>query len=57
MYDEKGRLVPTRDIDFTDHGYPEIHPDPHQHNLTPANPDNPIGGGFHRGPAIPLKTP
>ncbi len=55
MYDGKGRLVPTRDIDFTDHNMPSIHPNPHQHTLTPANPSNPVGGGFHRGDPDPLK--
>jgi RHS repeat-associated protein len=55
MYDDKGRLVPTRDIDFTDHNMPSIHPNPHQHTLTPANPKNPVGGGFHRGDSEPLK--
>ncbi len=55
MYDGKGRLVPTRDIDFTDHNMPSIHPNPHQLTLTPANPSNPVGGGFHRGDPDPLK--
>lgn len=54
MYDDKGRLVPTRDIDFTDHNMPSIHPNPHQHTLLPANPNNPVGGGFHRGDPEPL---
>lgn len=55
MYDSQGRLVPTRDIDFTDHNMPSIHPNPHQHTLTPANPNNPVRGGFHRGMPKPLK--
>ncbi len=55
MQDSQGRLVPTKDIDFTDHGFPAIHPNPHQHTLTPANPSNPIGGGFHRSAPEPLR--
>jgi uncharacterized protein RhaS with RHS repeats len=55
MHDDKGRLVPTRDIDFTDHNMPSIHPNPHQHTLTPTNQRNPVGGGFHRGDPELLK--
>jgi len=57
MFDSNERLVPTRDIDFTDHGFPSIHPNPHQHTLTPINSTNPIGGGFGRGVALPLQYP
>lgn len=31
---------PVRDVDFTDHGRPQNHPNPHQHQYTP----NPTGG-------------
>jgi hypothetical protein len=54
MYDDKGRLVPTRDLDFTDHNFPDIHPNPHQHKLTPVNPNNPVGGGLKRGNPEPF---
>jgi hypothetical protein len=37
-YDDKGRLVPNRDLDFTDHNFPDIHSNPHQHKLAPVNP-------------------
>jgi len=53
-YDGQGRLVPQRQIDFTDHNFPGNHVDPHQHTLTPVNPDNPLGGGFTRGAAESL---
>ena len=49
-----GRLQPTRDIDFTDHGYPSGHPDPHQHLLTPNNPSTVPAGGVQRGNPEPL---
>jgi hypothetical protein len=42
-WDEHGDIV--RDIDFTDHGYPHIHSNPHQHVYT----DNPTGGSRRRG--------
>jgi len=41
---------PVRDIDFTDHGYPNNHPNPHQHR--PAQ--NPTGGTPQRGKPEPL---
>ena len=47
-------LQPTRDIDFTDHGSPSIHPKPHQHSLTPNNPTLAPQGGFRRGSPEPL---
>ncbi len=55
MWDSRGNLVPVRDIDFSDHNMPTIHPKPHQHELTPANPAKPLEGGFHRGKPEPLK--
>jgi len=39
-YNTNGKLVPIRDIDFTDHGRPQNHPNPHQHDYIP----NPTGG-------------
>ncbi|WP_205298072.1 RHS repeat-associated core domain-containing protein, partial [Pantoea sp. Cy-639] len=50
---ENGNLVPIRDIDFTDHGRPQNHPCPHQHNWLP----NPTGGTRQHGPAIPMEMP
>ncbi|WP_412770419.1 polymorphic toxin type 24 domain-containing protein [Ralstonia solanacearum] len=47
-FDENGR--PVRDIDFTDHGRPNNHPNPHQHWYRP----NPTGGTPQRGPTEPL---
>ena len=55
--DEHGRLVPKRDIDFTDHGTPEIHPNPHQHRLEPNNPSTAPKGGYQRGNPEPLEFP
>lgn len=49
-----GNLQPKRDIDFTDHGTPNIHPNPHQHTLTPNNPALAPQGGFKRGSPEPL---
>ena len=43
-FDEKGN--PIRDIDFTDHGRPQNHPNPHQHEHKP----NPTGGTSIRDP-------
>lgn len=42
-YDEYGREV--RDVDFTDHGRPQEHPNPHQHSYK----ENPTGGARSRG--------
>jgi hypothetical protein len=42
---------PVRDIDFTDHGRPSDHPNPHQHDYLP----NPTGGTPMRGPTMPLQ--
>lgn len=41
---------PVRDIDWTDHGRPALHDNPHQHVYLP----NPSGGTPQRGPAEPL---
>ena len=43
----------TRDIDFTDHGRPKEHPNPHQHDYIP----NPTGGTLQHGPAKDLEIP
>ncbi|MEE4305524.1 hypothetical protein V2J60_01760 [Pseudomonas alliivorans] len=51
--DEAGALVPSRDIDFTDHGRPENHTNPHQHDWTP----NETGGTLKHGDAKPLEYP
>jgi RHS repeat-associated protein len=47
-FDAHGR--PIRDIDFTDHGYPNNHPNPHQHRPKP----NPTGGTPQRGKPEPV---
>jgi hypothetical protein len=52
-YDAEGKLVPKRDIDFTDHGRPQNHPNPHQHDYI----KNPTGGTPQHGPAKPLEIP
>lgn len=56
-YDENGRLTATRDLDFTYHGTPDIHPNPHQHTLTPNNPNNVPKGGYRRGGPEELMYP
>ena len=43
-YDAKGNLVPTRDIDFTDHRRADVHPNPHQHRWE----ENSTGGTLKR---------
>jgi len=44
--------VHIKDIDFTDHGRPTFHPNPHQHTYVP----NPTGGTMQRNPiAEPIK--
>jgi len=43
---------PVKDVDFTDHGRPDIHENPHQHTYEP----NPTGGTAQRGPTEPLST-
>ncbi len=50
-FDAEGR--PVRDIDFTDHGRPDLHTNPHQHLYQP----NPTGGSPQRGPPSPLPRP
>jgi hypothetical protein len=47
-FDARGN--PVRDIDFTDHGRPQNHTNPHQHDFIP----NPTGGTPRHGPAKPL---
>ena len=47
-FDKHGN--PVRDIDFTDHGRPKNHSNPHQHEHLP----NPTGGTPGRGGAKPL---
>lgn len=47
-FDENGN--PVKEIDFTDHGTPNIHPNPHQH----IRKDNPSGGTRSREDAEPL---
>jgi hypothetical protein len=49
-----GKLQPKRDIDFTDHGSPSVHPKPHQHELVPNNSTLAPKGGYQRGPPKPL---
>ncbi|WDZ74299.1 hypothetical protein PWW31_29230 [Vibrio harveyi] len=52
-YDLNGKLEPKRDIDFTDHGRPQNHPNPHQHDWEA----NPTGGTPQHGFAKPLELP
>jgi RHS repeat-associated protein len=47
-FDSEGK--PVRDIDFTDHGRPKNHTNPHQHPYVP----NPTGGTPSRGGPQPL---
>ncbi|UOG58936.1 hypothetical protein MAL03_20670 (plasmid) [Leptospira noguchii] len=49
-YNDKGKLEAKRLIDFTDHGRPANHTNPHQHKFLP----NPTGGTAKHGPAEPL---
>ena len=49
-FDENGQ--PVKDIDFTDHGRPGNHTNPHEHRYIP----NETGGTPRRGPAQPLKV-
>ena len=48
-FDVNGK--PVKDIDFTDHGRPNLHPNPHQHPYVPGQ----TGGSPQRGRAEPLK--
>jgi len=50
-FDDDGN--PVRDIDFTDHGRPSMHGNPHQQTYE----RNPTGGTMKRGPAEPLEYP
>ena len=43
---------PVKDIDFTDHGRPDNHTNPHEHPYLP----NPTGGTPKHGPARPLQN-
>ena len=47
-FDKNGK--PIREIDFTDHGYPKNHTNPHQHRREP----NPNGGTPSREDAEPV---
>jgi hypothetical protein len=47
-FDKEGS--PVRDIEFTDHGRPHNHPNPHQHRYE----DNPTGGSPKIGKPEPL---
>lgn len=42
--------MPVKDIDFTDHGRPNIHLNPHEHSYE----NNPTGGTPRRGDPRPL---
>jgi uncharacterized Zn-binding protein involved in type VI secretion len=48
---KNGKLVPKRDIDFTDHGRPGSHSNPHQHDWV----RNQTGGTPRRTPGKPLE--
>lgn len=52
-YDANGKLVPKRDIDFTDHGRPQNHSNPHQHDYVP----NSTGGTLKRNNERPMEWP
>lgn len=47
-------VTATKDIDFSNHLTPKIHPNPHQHTLTPNNPTLAPKGGYYRGLAQPF---
>lgn len=47
-FDANGR--PVKDLDFTDHGRPKEHSNPHEHPWVP----NPTGGTPSRGKERPL---
>lgn len=49
-FDKDG--TPIKTIDFTDHGEPLIHPNPHEHPCKP----NPTGGTPKRGDPQPLEN-
>lgn len=52
-YDKDGNLIVIRDIDFTDHGRPMIHSNPHQHKYM----ENPTGGTRQRLEGSELDMP
>ena len=56
-YNAKGNLGAKKDIDFSNHGAPSTHPNPHQHRLTPNNPAAEPKGGYQRGAPEPLEMP
>jgi hypothetical protein len=49
-FDKNGK--PVKSIDFTDHGEPGVHPNPHEHPQTV----NPTGGTPQRGGPQPLEN-
>ena len=53
-YGSNGRLQPIRDIDFTDHGKPDFHSNPHQHRYRVNNGRLAPVGGVKRGQQEPL---
>ena len=55
MPKEGGGITATRRIDFTDHGTPDIHPNPHQHRLVPNNYNIAPRGGYSPAKAEPLE--
>lgn len=50
---DNDNVVPKMIIDFTAHGRPNEHPNPHQHDYIP----NPTGGTPQHGPAKDLEIP
>jgi len=46
-------ITADHDWDFTDHGDPENHTNPHKHKLEPNNPQKAPKGGYRRGNPIP----
>lgn len=52
-YGADGELKPTRDIDWTDHGSPDHHANPHQHDRGEKRPD----GTYPRAPGKPIEQP
>jgi RHS repeat-associated protein len=49
---KNGELTPKKDIDWTDHGRPSEHTNPHEHEYTP----NQTGGTPTRGDGKPVQT-
>ena len=52
-YNEDGKLEPKRLIEFTDHGRPNEHTNPHQHKYLP----NKTGGTPKHGKQEPVEMP